>query len=69
MFNLKNKWKKSEGYKEIYNYEAKDIQEKKSQEEDEEFLKAVNAGIGCLRYFIAIILLIFLIMVAISVTN
>lgn len=69
MFNLKNKWKSSDGYKEIYSYEPKDKAEQKSQKEDEEFLRAVNAGLGCLRYFIAMILLVFLIMIAISVTN
>jgi uncharacterized membrane protein len=69
MFGLKKKWKDSKGYQEIYQHEAESNQEEKSQKEDEEFLQAVNAGMGCLRYFIALILLIFLIMVALAVVQ
>jgi len=64
---FKKKWQKSDGYKEIYEYKPETEQEIKSQEEDQEFLYAVDAGIGCLRYFIALILLIFFILVIMAI--
>lgn len=64
---LKNKWKKSAGFKEIYEHKPQSEEERKSQEEDEAFFSAVTAGIGCLRYFIAMILLIFFILVIMAV--
>lgn len=66
---IKNKWQKSEGYKEIYQHEPETKEEIKSQKEDEEFLNAVGTGIGCLKYFIALILFVFFILILMSVFN
>lgn len=64
---FKNKWKNSAGFKEIYEHKPQSEEEKKSQEEDEAFFQAVTAGIGCLRYFIAGILLLFFLLVIMAV--